>query len=104
MSQRIVDVFEMIQIQKDHGNRSVLAASQGNRLNDPVAEQQLGRFVTGSCCAECVIWLDMARTALTSWKTITAPVTRPARIVDRRGRIFNGGFKSVAADENAIHS
>src|SRR5580692_1917264 len=25
-------------------------------------------------------------------------------VVDRRSRIFNRGFKSVAADENAIHS
>src|ERR1700674_5037735 len=53
MSQRIIDVFEPIQIQKDHGSRFVLA--------------------------ECVIWTDMSRAALTSWKTITAPVTRPAR-------------------------
>ena len=40
MSQRIVDVLEMIQIEKNHGDRTVLAASQGNRLGDPVVEQQ----------------------------------------------------------------
>src|SRR5229473_612279 len=39
MSQRIVDVFETIQIQKDHGNRVVLAVSQGNGLRDSVVEQ-----------------------------------------------------------------
>src|SRR5882724_4239051 len=40
---------------------------------------RLGRFVTTSCCAECAICCDMARAALTSWKTITAPITQPAR-------------------------
>src|SRR3984957_20088269 len=36
MPQRIVDIFEMIHIQKDHRTGSLLAASQGNRLSDPV--------------------------------------------------------------------
>src|SRR6202158_4857445 len=40
MSERIVDVFETIQIQKDHRNRSVLAASQGNRLSNTGVEQE----------------------------------------------------------------
>jgi len=40
MSHRIVDVFETIQIQKDHGKRSVPAVTRGNRLSDPVVEQQ----------------------------------------------------------------
>jgi len=35
VSQRIVDVLETIQIQKEHGKGSVLAASQGNRLREP---------------------------------------------------------------------
>src|SRR5712664_4397690 len=40
MSQRIVDVFEAIQIQKDYGDMFSLPASQRNRLGDTVVEQQ----------------------------------------------------------------
>jgi len=38
MSQRIVDVFEAVQIQKEYCKRVILPASQGNRLCNPVIE------------------------------------------------------------------
>ena len=105
MSQRIVDVFETIQIQKDHGNRSVLAASQGNRLSDPVVEQQAIGQIRDNIVLRGVRHLDRhgpCRAHIMENNHRSDDAACP--VVDRRGGIFNGGFKSVAADEDAIHS
>ncbi len=40
---------------------------------------RLGKPVRKSCSAEWVIWSAMARAALTSRKTMTAPVALPSR-------------------------
>src|SRR5260221_14223246 len=80
MAQGIVDVFKAIQIQKKDGDIFFLAMSQGNRLRNPVVEHQaIGQIGRQSCWAECAIWRERLRVAVTSWNTITAPVTRPAR-------------------------
>ena len=103
MAQRIIDVFETIQIQKDHGNRSVLATSQGNRLSDPVVEQQ----AIGQICDSIVVrgvrhFKRHGPRCAHVVKNDHSSDHAACPVMDRRGGIFNGGFKSVAADENAI--
>src|SRR5258706_3095905 len=104
MSERIVDVLETIQIQKDHGNRSVLTAPQGNRLSDPVVEQEAIGQIRDQSVLRGVRHLDGHRPRRTyimenNHRSDDAP--RP--IVDRSGGIFNGGLKSVPANEDTIN-
>ena len=40
MSQRIVDVFEAVQIQKQHRDRLLVTVRRGDRLANPVVQQQ----------------------------------------------------------------
>ena len=44
----------------------------------------------------------MARDWLTSWKTITAPVTRPSRLWMGAAESSIGGLEPVAADQHAV--
>src|ERR1039458_1445292 len=105
MAQRIVYVFEMIQVQKDHCNRSVLAASQGNRLRDPVVEQKAIGQVGNNIVPRGMRHLERhgpRRAHIMEYNHRSDDAAYP--VMDRRGGIFNSGFKSVASEEDAIYS
>src|SRR6202046_3608043 len=105
MAERVIDIFEIIQIQKKHGDRSVLAASQGNRLADPVIEQktiQQTRHNVGLGVGGHFNGQGAAHTH--NVKNDNSSNTAASPVVNRRGGIFNGAFKSVAPDKNTIRS
>ena len=80
MPQRVVDVFEAIEIEEQHGQPVAVAPGQRDRLGEPVVQQhavgQVGQKVVLSQMRQ--LELDIARASLTSRKTITAPVTCPS--------------------------
>ena len=43
MSQAVVHVLELVQIEKQHSKAVAVAAGQGNRLGDPVVQQHAVR-------------------------------------------------------------
>ena len=69
-------------------------------LTRSFSSMRLGKPVRKSCSAEWVICSAIARAALTSRKTMTAPVALPFAIVDGGDGVFDGNFKSVAPDED----
>ena len=63
---------------------------------------RLGKPVRKSCSAEWAICSAIARAALTSRKTMTAPVALPFTVVDGGDGVFDRNFKSVAPDQDAV--
>jgi hypothetical protein len=79
MPQRIVDVLETIQVQEEQRHLFAAPLRQPDRLRKPFGQQHpIGQAGEKSCCARWAIFSTMARDSLTSWKTITAPATRPS--------------------------
>src|SRR6266436_486517 len=105
MAQGIIDVLEAVQIQKEHRKRSILAASQGNRLSDPVVEEhtigQIREYIVLRGVSHLVRHGPRRAHIMENDHGSNNP---PAAVVDRGGGIFNGGFKTVAADEDAVQS
>src|SRR5216684_6969909 len=105
MTQGIIDVLKTVQIQKEYRKRSVLAASQGNRLRDPVVEEhaigqirqhivlgRVGHLVRHGSRRAHIVEDDYR------------PYNAAYAVVDRGGGIFNGGFKTVTADQDAVQT
>src|SRR5579864_9266783 len=105
MSQGIIDVFEMIQIQKEYRKRSVLTASQGNRLSDPVVEQhtigQIREYIVLRGVRHLVRHGPRRAHIVENDNRSYNPAHS---VVYRSGGVFNSGFKTVAPDQDAIHS
>ena len=104
MSQRIVDVFETIQIEKNHGDGSILPASQGNRLIDPVVEQQAIGQIRNKIVLRGIRHLvrhgpRRAHIMENDHRSDDAACS----VMDGGSGIFNRGFKSIATDEDAIY-
>src|SRR5258708_39475964 len=96
---------ETIQMQKEYGKRSVLAASQGNRLSDPVIEEHAIGQIREHIVLRRVSHLvrhgtRRAHIVEDDYRSHNAAYA----VVDRGSRIFNGGFKTVAADEDGVQS
>src|ERR1700730_1283202 len=105
MSQRIIDILEPIQIQKDYCEMFFLAASQGNRLRDPVSEQHaIGQFRKTIMLGEIGHLERHPARCGDVVENDYSPDDSARPVVDRRGGILNGGFTAVAADQDAIHS
>src|ERR1700730_4634614 len=105
MPEGIVDVFEAIQIEKEHGKGPPLTASERNGLRYAVAQQQAIGEISDKIMLRGVGHLQRhgARRADVVENNHCADNAAGA-IVDRGRRIFNCRFESVAADEDAIES
>ena len=103
MPQGIVDVFEAIQIQKQHRDFFRVPLRQGDGLRTrSFRSMRLGRPVRKSCSAEWAICSAIARAVLTSRNTITAPVGLPCPVMDGGDGVFDRNFNSVTPDEDAV--
>ena len=103
VSERIVDVFEAIQIQKQHGVMLAVATGQGNCVLHAVAQQrpvrQIGEKIMPGQMRHP--FPGLARGAYIVEHDYRARDVTCA-VVDRGSRIFDDGFKTVAAQENAV--
>lgn len=52
MAQRIIDIFESVQIEKEHGNLGVSTARSSNRLAETILEPLLAMRGTGESGGE----------------------------------------------------
>ena len=79
VSPRVVDRFEMIEIQEEHGHPLLMTMRQSQRrANRSASNERFGKSVSGSWLARWDIRSATARTALTSRSTIRVPMSRPA--------------------------
>src|SRR5229473_7771929 len=100
MTQGIIDVLKTVQIQKEYRKRSIVAASQGNGLSDPVVEENTIGKIREYIVLRRVSHLvrhgtRRAHIVEDDYRSYNAAYA----VVDRGGGILNGGFKNVAADE-----
>src|ERR1700735_1409580 len=105
MAERVIGVFEIVQIQKKHGNRSVLAAGQRNRLADPIVEQEAIRQTGNSVVLSVVGHFKRHRASRAHIvKNDNSSNDTAFPVGYRRGGSFNRAFKSVAPNKNTIRS
>ena len=103
MSQAVVHVLELIQIEEQHGEAVAVAAGQANRLGEPVVQQHAVGQIGQEVVLRQVDGLQGHRPRLAHVLEHDHRADHlPAPVVDRGGGVFDGRLEPVAPDEEAV--